>query len=165
MNWNVPWNFPWTGYPPSVYPATNFPGHVNGLGLSFNYNNTMPFQPPVLNPGVNGIHQNLPQPPITVAQPSQQAPTVAPPIVNRGSGGGAAQPSTSASAPRQVVDSVPSRSLVCSDTYNFIVVFDCVVTELGGPWGELFYALPPHSPVFIFYTLINRGVVSGLCKE
>ena len=121
MYFHTPWNFPWNSYPPSVFPTTSFPGHVTGLGPSF-YNNTMPLQPPVLNPGVNGIHQNLPQPLITVAQPPQQASTVAPPIVNIGSGGGTAQPSSSTSAPRQV-DSVPSRSLVCSETYNFIVVF------------------------------------------
>ena len=119
MNWNVPWNFPWNGYPPSVFPTTSFPGHVTGLGPSFY--NTMPLQPPVLNPGVNGIHQNLPHPPITVAQAPQQASSVAPPIVINSGGGGTAQPSSSTSAPRQE-DSVPSRSLVCSETYNFIVV-------------------------------------------
>ena len=151
-NWNVPWGMPWTGYPPSVFNPTNFPGHVNGLGhFGFNFGNTMPYQPPVLNPGVNGTqHQNLPQPPISVAQPTPQAPTVATPTVNRGNGGRAEQPGTSnASAPRQLVDSVPSGLLVCSDTYIFIV-YELCLTVLGGPWGEKIYALPLHRPVFIF---------------
>ena len=97
-----------------------------------------------------------------MAQPTPQAPTVATPTVNRGNGGRSEQPGTSnASAPRQLVDSVPSGSLVCSDTYIFIIVYELCRTVLGGPWGELFYALPPHSPVFIFSPLSSEGLVSG----
>ena len=119
MNWNVPWNLQWNNYPPSVFPTTSFPGHVTGLSPSLF--NTFPLQPPVFSPGVNGIHQNLPHPPITVAQTPQQASSVAPPRGFNIGGGGTAQAGTSPLAPRQE-DSVPSSSLVCSETYNFIVV-------------------------------------------
>ena len=156
-NWNVPWGMPWTGYPPSVFNPTTFPGHVNGLGqFGFNFGNNMPYQPPVLNPGVNGTqYQNLSQPPISVAQPTPQAPTVATPTVNRDNGGRTEQPSTSnASAPRQIGDSAPSGLLVCSDIYIFIVYYICQ-TVLGRPWGKNLCPSPTQAS-FYFFTLIIR---------